>query len=500
VEDPVEGRSITYRELDVLSDTIGEMLVGMGVSSGDRVGIWMPKSIGAVAAIFGILKAKAAYVPIDHSAPAGRNVGILKDCGVRAVLIAGSRLGDLRGAWPDQPLPVLEELAEGILLVEGVTDDQARGIAAPRHNSSELAYILYTSGSTGKPKGVVHTHGSALAFVDWCSSVFRPTDRDRFSSHAPLHFDLSILDVFVAVKHAATLVLIGEAVGKQPQTLAHLISERRITVWYSTPSILRLLVEWGRLAELDSSALRLVLFAGEVFPIRYLRPLTDVWPHARFFNLYGPTETNVCTYFEIPREIPHSSTEPFPIGSPCSGDRVIIVDEQGREVPQGVPGELCVAGDSVMLGYWNRPDRTAEAFLIDDAGVRWYRTGDVAVRFHGDHHRFLGRRDRMIKRRGYRVELGEIESALHRHPGVREAAVVAVADEVRGLQIVACVAMADGSRPSLIAMKQYCSQELPLYMVPDRFAHYAALPKTSTDKIDYRQLGEHASPLASRGE
>ena len=294
------------------------------------------------------------------------------------------------------------------------------------------------------------------------------------------------------IKHGATLVLIGNDAGKQPRRLAPVIAERKITIWYSTPSILRVLAEYGRLDQLDCSALRLVLFAGEVFPVKHLRVLKKLWPKPRYFNLYGPTETNVCTYYEIPSDIAEDCTEPFPVGFTCSGDRAIVVDKEGREVEPGDEGELLVGGGSVMRDYWNRPGRTKQAFFVDASGASWYRTGDVMKQSPEDGYIFIGRRDRMVKRRGYRVELGEIEAALYRHPLVSEVAVTAVPDEENGVLIKAFLTLSSGSQPSLVEMKRFCVEQLPAYMIPDRFAFPESLPKTSTDKIDYERLRESA--------
>jgi amino acid adenylation domain-containing protein len=463
------------------------------VTPGDRVGVCAPKSIGAVAAILGILKAGAAYVPVDPDAPPERAAYILGDCSVRAAVVAGPLVAGLRAAGDEHPLADrggLEELAAyGVeLRLLGAAPAAPATGAGAAEDPEGLAYILYTSGSTGRPKGVMHTHASGLSFVDWCSETFRPRPEDRFSSHAPFHFDLSILDLYVPLKHGATLVLIGEELGKQPLRLAPVIAERRITVWYSTPSILRMLVDYGRMERHDYSALRLVLFAGEVFPVKHLRRLQAVWPHPAYFNLYGPTETNVCTFFAVPTGIPEERSEPFPIGATCANARTRVVDEGLRDVAPREEGELLVSGGPVMRGYWNLPERNAEALVRDETGARWYRTGDI-VRDRGDGvHEFVGRRDRMVKRRGYRVELGEIEAALYRHPAVAEAAVVALPDEENGVLIKAYLAAPDGTPPSLVEMKQFCARNLPLYMVPDRFVFQAALPKTSTDKIDYLAL------------
>jgi amino acid adenylation domain-containing protein len=474
-----------------------DALLRLGVQPGDRVGIDAPKSVSVVVAIFGILKARAAYVPVDSAAPPRRNAMIFEDCAVKAAVIAQPLLDGLATAMRASAVETPAELDEELSLVgvlgrsaSAAESDAVRGSPGtpPSDPSSDdLCYILYTSGSTGQPKGIAHTHASALSFIDWCSQAFEPTEDDRFSSHAPFHFDLSILDVFLPIKHGATLVLIGDDAGKQPLRLGPLISEQRITVWYSTPSILRLLTEFGRLDKLEFPALRLVLFAGEVFTVKHLRALKRIWPRPRFFNLYGPTETNVCTAYEIPQEISDDRVEPFPIGFACSGDRTIVVDD-GHAVQTGEEGELLVSGGSVMREYWNLPDRTRAAFLTDASGTAWYRTGDVVSESVSDGYVFRGRRDRMVKRRGYRVELGEIEAALCRHPLVSESAVVSLPDDENGVLISAFVVVPDGSRPSLVEMKRFCAEHLPAYMIPDRFSFPPSLPRTSTQKVDYQDL------------
>jgi acyl-coenzyme A synthetase/AMP-(fatty) acid ligase len=334
------------------------------------------------------------------------------------------------------------------------------------------------------------THENAVSFVQWCSDVFEPKEDDCFSSHAPLHFDLSILDLYVSLKHGAKLVLISEETGKEPLRLAPLISEKRISVWYSAPSILSLLAQYGSLERLDYSALRLILFAGEVFPVKHLRLLKTLVPAPRYFNLYGPTETNVCTFYEIPKEIPEDRSTPYPIGKVCSHLQSIVLNEDGSGVSPGQEGELCISGSGVMRGYWNLPEQSSRAFHVDAHEARWYKTGDLVVEEVTGDYIFVGRRDRMVKRRGYRVELGEIEAGLYRHPSINEAAVIAVANEETGVQIKAIVSCKEGKRPSMIELKRFCAENLPLYMVPDLFQFLEFLPKTSTDKVDYQRLME----------
>jgi amino acid adenylation domain-containing protein len=352
----------------------------------------------------------------------------------------------------------------------------------------DLAYILYTSGSTGRPKGVMLSHRNATSFVHWCSEVFSPSSQDRFSSHAPLHFDLSILDLYVNIKHAATLILIDETTAKSPGLLTELVARERITVWYSTPSVLTLWLSYGRIEQHDLRSLRLVLFAGEVFPVKHLRALKERLPCPVFFNLYGPTETNVCTFFKIPETIPVERTTAFPIGKACSHLLTRVLDETGSAVLVGTEGELCVYGPAVTAGYWNLPEQTASCFWIDSDHRSWYKTGDVVVELPDGNYQFQGRRDRMIKRRGHRVELGEIEACLVRHPAIQEVAAVVRNSLEGGGVVVAVLVTVNGQQLSQIQLKRFCSENLPASMIPDQFEFRQRLPKTSTDKIDYQEL------------
>jgi amino acid adenylation domain-containing protein len=489
------GGCMTYRDLSSLSDRMRDRLRRMGVAPGDRVGICCPKSIDAVAAIFGALKTGAAYVPADPHAPAPRNAYIFTDCQVKVVIVEENLAAALRGELvklnAESPFIIVPGAGAGAALTAALDAEERRdpapSVPSATPGPDDLAYILYTSGSTGYPKGVMLSQRNAVSFVDWCSEVFQPTEKDRFSSHAPFHFDLSILDIYVPIKHGATLVIIGFEQGKEPVGLARLIAEKRITHWYSAPSILALMVQFGNLPSHDYSSLRAVLFAGEVFPVRHLRALKELIPHPRYYNLYGPTETNVCTWHEIPATVPPERTQPYPIGKVCSHMRGRVVNPDGRDVPPGEDGELAIAGPSVLMGYWNRPGQTAKAFLPSADGERWYRTGDIVHADESGDFIFRGRRDRMVKRRGYRIELDEIEACLYRNPTVRQAAVIAhEADD--GVRIKAFCVPRDGQRLSLIALKTFCSEHLPVYMVPDTFAFPASLPTTSTDKVDYQKL------------
>jgi amino acid adenylation domain-containing protein len=498
---PEGGGRLTYAELDSLASRLRDRLAALGVVGGDRVGIRLHKSLDAVVAIFGILKAGAAYVPVDADSPAARGAYILNDCQVR-VLITERRLestiAEELGRLGASPVIIaLDEPGVGVALQTELDARDAASsaptVATAAVQPDDVAYILYTSGSTGNPKGVVLTHRNALSFIDWCSETFAPQADDTFSSHAPFHFDLSILDIYVPLRHGAKLVLVGEALGKDPLRLAAAIAHEGISVWYSTPSILSLLALYGKLEKYDYSRLRLVLFAGEVFPVPQFKTVRAIWSQPRYHNLYGPTETNVCTAYAVPTDDSWTAMDTFPIGVICQPNRGRVVDEDGHDVPLGEPGELVVEGPNVMRGYWNLPEQNAKAFLVDGDGRAWYHTGDIVTEDAGGEYTYRGRRDRMVKRRGYRVELGEIESALARQPDVREVAVVAVPHPDSGVRIASFVSPQSGVTLTILGLKKASAGSLPPYMIPDVFVIVDALPRTSTNKVDLQALKNRAA-------
>lgn len=476
----------SYEALEALATTIARSLAAIGIGAGDRVGICRPKDALTVAAIFGILKAGAAYVPVDPKAPVPRSAGIFADCQVAAIFV------DKAGAEAiEAELRADFQVTRSFDIAGMVCLKSKRGTET---GPKDTAYILYTSGSTGKPKGVTHTHSTAFAFVDWCSRAFAPTPADVFSSHAPFHFDLSILDLYVPIRHGASVRIIDADEGKNPALLSELIEVDQISNWYSTPTILRAMVDFGGLEKRDLSSLKVICFAGEVFPTKHLKRLASLLPQVRYLNLFGPTETNVCTYFELSDPLGMADTETVPIGYAASSDQLRLVGSDGQEVAAGDEGELLVAGGSVMVGYWGDAARTNASFT-ELAGQRWYKTGDVVAARGDGALIYHGRRDRMIKRRGYRIELGEVEAAISCHPSVSEVAAVAVQDKVGETQIVVfCSRMTDAPL-SQIALKQHAAKHLPIYMVPDLFQAIDAIPHTSTDKTDYQTLKGLANGL-----
>jgi amino acid adenylation domain-containing protein len=505
-------RFLTYEELDRLSNQAARALIGQGVAPGDRVGILAPKSAASVVAIFGALKAGACYVPLDPKSPAARLSAILRDSGIavvladeatahqaaalagnvprlRSVIVTGPHWRPAGQAKPESlsaPLTVLPW--ERVLTEpEGALAGEERAI------ETDLAYILYTSGSTGTPKGVMISHRASLTFVTWAAACTGLRKQDRVCSPAPLHFDLSVFDVFATCRAAACMVVLPEMTSMFPARLAEWIQREQVSVWYSVPSILTMLVTYGRLQDFDLSRLRAIAFAGEVFPARHLARLIAELPGARYFNWYGPTETNVCTCFEVAAADGADLSAPVPIGKACANTAVFAVTSDGRRVSRpGDEGELYVRGPALMQGYWGQPDKSRQVLVRNPLQEAYdelaYRTGDL-VRLDADgNYLFLGRRDGMVKTRGYRVELGEVEAALYAHPAIREAVVLPVPDELLGSRLRAVIS-ADGSGAlTRLEVVEHCRRRLPRYMVPDMVEFCEELPRTSTGKVDRARL------------
>ena len=494
-------QAITYAELDRRSSRLAHALMAIGVTRGDRVGIYLQKSPAAIVAIFGILKAGACYVPVDANAPGPRLQEIGRQCSFRALVTSESLYKKLDASfheeWAMNAIFFTDRKPEGSFSLPAFTFAEALpsqpandpAVAAIDH---DLAYILFTSGSTGVPKGVMLSHLNALTFVNWAADTFGINAQDRLSQHAPFNFDLSVFDIFVAAKAGAALSLVPEGLAVFPLQLSSFIQDQKITVWYSVPMVLTLLHQRGKLEERDLSALRCVLFAGEVFPTKHLRALMEKLPHPRYANLYGPTETNVCAWYEV-EPLPPEQTAPIPIGKACANTDLIPINAMGeRVVGPGEEGLLYARGSTVMQGYYGRPEASAASFIPNPFAVgreeKLYCTGDwVTLDENGD-YLFVGRKDHMIKTRGYRVELGEIEAVMVAHPAVDEAVALPIPDEAIGNTIHAVVTIADSASLDSTRLKQHCAGKLPAYMVPEKIEFRKSLPRTDNGKIDRRRL------------
>jgi non-ribosomal peptide synthetase component F len=333
----------------------------------------------------------------------------------------------------------------------------------------------------------VLSHRAVSAFVRWTADEFQISSQDRIACPSPLGFDLSTFDIFNMALCGATCVLVPGHIVWMPRFLANFVHRERITCWYSVPSILTGMLHEGRFAERQYPALRVILFAGEVFAAPGVAQLQAAVPHAICANLYGPTETNVVTWLRVPPGF--DGSQPLPIGHACPYAQVTM---------DAANGELLAGGDSLMREYWNRPEETARCFATL-AGSKYYRTGDRVSLAPDGAYRFVGRLDRQVKRRGFRLELGEIEAALVRNEDILEAAVVATERNGNGTLLTAFIRLRASGTLNATAVKAHCARVLPPYMVPDEIQFMNLISKGSRGKIDYLALGKLAEGI-NRGD
>ena len=475
-----EDRLTSFQELVASAWAIAATLRARGVGPGDRVALLLPKTTEAVVAVFGCLLAGAVYVPIHPRWPADRVALVVEDCGARLVFEVaegGVRLTDVCA-----PADVAQALVPAVpRLVSAPVSQGSVGMSADAAGKSacateDAAVILFTSGSTGRPKGVVLSHRAVAAFVRWTAAEFGIAPADRIACPSPLGFDLSTFDLFNMALRGATCVLVPENIAWMPRFLVGYAAEKRVTVWYSVPSILSRMLRDGGMRAGTCADLRVVLFAGEVISSGDLARLTAAVPGAVCANLYGPTETNVVTFYRVPPDF--AADAPPPIGRACPFAEVAVDPSTG---------ELLAGGESLMSGYWNRPDDNARAFVNRD-GRLYYRTGDRVQSDPSGNLVFAGRLDRQVKRHGYRIELGEIETALAGHPAILEVGVVALDHAEKGVLITAFVGTDPSGSLSLLEVKAHCAAALPTYMVPDRVLFVDAVPRGTRGKIDYSAL------------
>lgn len=485
------NRSLTYADLVVKMNQVAGLLLAKGVKKGDRIGIYLNRSLETVIAIYGILRAGGVYVPLDPNAPVLRTLFQLEDCDIQVMIShAGLRRNLVKLLEHVHPLTCLIG-PEGDWPVESLSWKAVYALpadtpAAPRIMAQDLAYIMYTSGSTGKPKGMMHTHYSGLSYAQLTAKTYGLHEDDRFGNHSPIHFDISTLGYFTAPLVGASTVIVSDAYIKMTASLSQLIEKEQLTVWYSVPLALIQLLHRGVLEERDMSALRWVLFAGEVFPTKYLRELMRIWPQARFSNIYGPAEVNQCTFYNLDQ--PPVTDDPIPLGVTWENTQMLIVDDQDCEVPAGQTGELLIRSATMMQGYWKRPDLTEKGFFHREVvpGFRetYYRTGDlVNIDDNGLLH-FLGRKDQQVKTRGYRVELEAVEQQLAGLQTVREAAVFPYRNSAEEVVIIGAVTLLEVGGTTEKEMIAALNEQMPWYAVPQSIFELSDFPRTGTEKID----------------
>jgi amino acid adenylation domain-containing protein len=508
--------SLSYSQLEVASNQLAHLLQNAGCQNGDRVCIVMPKSAEAIVSMVGILKAGCLHVPIDVATPAARIRHIFDSCENR-VIVAGGRvaplldelmsdetlrsrttiiwLENLSGAADASPAPTATPEAKNFKIAFSNRDlHSAPSTPLPQHRTaSDGSHILFTSGSTGVPKGVVITHNNVATFVAWALKHYGIDHTDRFSGHTPFHFDLSTFDIFGSITAGAQLHLVPSETALLPPKLAEFIRASKLTQWFSVPSVLNYMAKFNSVQQNDFPDLRRVLWCGEVLPTPALIYWMERLPKVHFSNLYGPTEATIASSYYDVTSCPTDPKSQIPIGTPCDGEDLLVLDDKLAAVPVREIGDLYITGAGLSPGYWRDPAKTAGAFLQDphDATRRLYRTGDLAYRDEQGLVYFVGRADTQIKVRGYRIELGEIETALNSMGKLQECAVVAIpTDNFGGYMICAAYVVRGGEEASLGELREHLKRLVPNYMMPARWTAYPALPKNANGKIDRPRLKE----------
>ena len=490
-------KSLTFKEIAEQMNQLAALLHELGVQQGDRVGIYLNRSLETAVAIYGIMHTGAVYVPLDPKAPAERTRFLINDCGIKILISNHSQRRNLKNVIKEGvSLKAIIGVKEAENLPTYPWEDlekQPSEFTPPfLITEQDVAYIIYTSGSTGQPKGIMHTHASGLAYARLTADLYQLNEQDRIGNHAPIFFDISTLGYFTAPFVGACTVIVSDAHTILPSSLSELMAKEKLTVWYSVPLAMIQMLQSGALAEKDMSALRWVLYGGEPFSPKYLRQLMPLWKNATFSNVYGPAEVNQCTNYNFSK--PPVDDEPISIGKVWNNTVSIVLDENEEEVGMDKVGELCIRSTTMMCGYWQQPELTEKGFYRKNNNTHtqdiYYRTGDLVKRSEDGNLHFLGRKDHQVKVRGYRVELDSVEAILVTHPAVSEAAVFPLRKNEDALQIEAAVILQASAEITETELQQFLKGKLPNYAIPTSIAFVESFPRTGSGKVKRSALKE----------
>ena len=492
------GESLSYGELSRRANGLARVLLATGLVRRGRVAVLLGKWLDVPVGFYGTLSAGGTLVPIDPKSPAEQVARIVRSTGATHVVSEPGKSQVLRQALADCPdvthVVGLEQADGDAFACHSWPVVSAEATARPPDVAVidlDPSYILHTSGSTGVPKLILHTHRSAMSFVDWAVAEYGITADDRLTNHSSHHTCFATFDFYAAARAGAATVVLTPAMLMMPGSLAEHLEEERVSVWYSVPTALVQLSLRGSLESRDLRSIRWVLFAGENFPAKHLERIMGQLPDARFSHVYGSTEINVVTFYHLP-DRPTEVTSPLPIGRACSTTEVAVVDDQLNAVPDGGVGELLVRGSTVMSGYWGAPEKNREALVRrpweGDLPDVWFRTGDRVSTLNDGNLTFVARADLQVKVRGHRVELEEVETALLSLDPVEEAATYTVPDREGSSEIRSAVVVAPGVEADQRELLTGLKKRLPSYALPAEIAVVDALPRTPTGKVDRNRL------------
>lgn len=471
-------RNITFSQVYDYSRAIGSAIHNMGLYAKPVV-VFMEKSPEAVCAFFGAVYAGCFYVPIDEEMPAHRIELIFQSLKPEIVIC------------DEATKPLAEKMnCSGICLfselIKTDIDRPALDVIREKAIDCDPVYIVFTSGSTGVPKGVCACHRSVIDYIENLCSVLKVSRKTVFGNQSPLYFDACLKELYPTLKYGATTYLVPKALFMQPIQLVEFLNEHKINTVCWVVSALTVISGLGALREVKPKYLSTVAFGSEVFPIKQFKLWREALPKARFINLYGPTEaTGMSCYYEVDRDF--ELDEVIPIGRPFKNTGLILLADDGKEAKEGEPGEILIRGTPLTLGYYNDPERTAEAFIQNPLNSAYpepvYRTGDIARRNSRGELEFISRRDYQIKHMGHRIELGEIELIADSLDDVANAC--CIFDDAKKKLVLFFTGGAESA-----ALAAFIKQKLPRYMTPNRIIKLEQMPYTPNGKLNRKQLKE----------
>jgi D-alanine--poly(phosphoribitol) ligase subunit 1 len=487
----VDGVTISYKELDELSNSISHYLSQAGIHKKDVVAIFNNKSFKSFAIMLACLKSGIIYTNIDPGSPLERLNKILEVCKPTLIFFSGEANHSIVQNLVHESVVDydLKSFDRDVTLHPTILPELNDSV-----NGTDPAYIMFTSGSTGFPKGVLISHSSISNFIKWTVETFKTSSSDVFTNLNPMHFDNSVFDFYASLFTGASILPVTEQLTKNPRKLLDVLNQFRPTIWFSVPSMLVYMLNVRSLKNDDLPSLKIVTFGGEGFPKNKLRELWSIWGnHVRFINVYGPTEcTCICSSYDVNSD-DLLNDDLLPLGPIAPNFSAFVLDDKNLPIKDGEIGELCIGGPNVGIGYYNDSQRTNDVFISNPVSCNYvekiYKTGDlVCYDYNLKTYIFKGRKDNQVKRMGYRIELEEIENAFNSMDFINEAAVVFIDNELYQSKIIAClVSRTDDKKAIILELTKY----LPRYMLPDIIDFYDNLPKNQNGKINRLSLKEN---------
>ena len=473
--------SMNFREMEETAKRIGTYLVRMG-GKNCPMAVMMQKTPVSVAAFLGCVYSGNFYTPIDVTMPKERILSILDTLKPQVLLIDEKSRKQAAALGYEGETVVLEEILSTEIEEEALQRVRLKAI------DTDPLYALFTSGSTGTPKGVVISHQAVINLTEWYTEAFDITDKEIIGNQAPFYFDSSVKDLYAVLKTGAQMEIIPKMLFSFPVKLLEYLEEKQINYIDWVPSALSIVVNTGALEKIRPSHLKKIMFCGEAMPTKQFNLWREKYPEALYANIYGPTETTVdCTYYIVDREF--ADDEPLPIGYGCRNTDVFILNGD-RLAEAGESGELCVRGRCLALGYYNNPEKTAEAFIQNPLNPYYpekiYKTGDIVKCNERGEIVFLARKDYQIKHMGHRIELGEIETAVNSIDGI-DMGVCLYDDKTQRILLFYC----GGEEATQAYILKKLRDKVPKYMFPNLMIKLEKMPQTLNGKIDRFTLKEY---------